>query len=282
MKKSKLILSLAMMCLSIAVLCFGVLAATSVSYSISGSISYDITDVFANINTKVFKVAGQTTSTNMQTNVDALATTALSSIDSTSTTSDSTVTYIDTKQSIEVYNTESEETTTRSFDITLDSTYMTYYIVINIENLADKAVNALLTDSTTYTNLNTATKLTQSGIAKGDTKNLVVAFSIADSTTSTTVTMSYSVAVSYTSFSTITFTIGGTEYTCPEGITFEQFIEGGYLSGWSFVEGHYYITNGYSSGYLYLEDGSTEVKKSDVMLSGTNYKWNGHTGGGSK
>ena len=198
MKKTKLLLSLAMMCLSIAVLCFGVLAATSVTYSISGTISYEVSDVFAKINTKVFKVAGQTTTTNMQTNVDALATTALSSISGAKTTSSSSLTYVDTNQSIGVYDTTSSNEASRSFDIDIDNEYMTYYIVINIENQASKVINAQLTDETVYTNLNTANILIQNGIAKGDTKNLVVAFSLSDKTVSISgVEVSYSVEVGY-------------------------------------------------------------------------------------
>lgn len=54
MKKSKLILSLAMMCLSIAVLCFGVLAAQSVNYTISGTISYEVNDAFVEMKTSVW------------------------------------------------------------------------------------------------------------------------------------------------------------------------------------------------------------------------------------
>ena len=198
MKKSKLLLSLAMICLSIAVLCFGVLAATSVTYTISGTISYDVTDVFAYINTKVFKVAGQTSSADMKTNVNALATTDYTKIGGSATTSSSSLTYIDTNQSIAVYDTTSDETASRSFNISIDNEYMTYYIVINIQNLASKAINAQLTDTTTYTNLSTATKLVQNGIAKDDTKNLIVAFSITDKTISISgINMSYTVEVGY-------------------------------------------------------------------------------------
>ena len=55
MKKLKLLMSLATMCLAIAVLCFGVFSATQVSYTIGGSISYEVTDAFVKVNTKVYK-----------------------------------------------------------------------------------------------------------------------------------------------------------------------------------------------------------------------------------
>ena len=194
MKKTKLLLSLSLMCLSIAVLCFGVFSALSVSYSISGTINYEITDVFAKINTKVFKVAGVQDSSTMQTNVDTLATTKLDDIAGT--------TYIDSGIEIAEYDSEStsDDGTRQNVKITLDSTYMTYYVVINVANQASEAINAQLTDNTTYTNLNTANKLIQNGIAKDETKNLVVAFSVADKTTNVSVAIDYSVEVSYTKY----------------------------------------------------------------------------------
>ena len=55
MKKFKLLMSLATMCLAIAVLCFGVFSATQVNYNIGGTISYEVTDAFVKVNTKVYK-----------------------------------------------------------------------------------------------------------------------------------------------------------------------------------------------------------------------------------
>ena len=55
MKKLKLLMSLATMCLAIAVLCFGVFSATQVNYNIGGTISYEVTDAFVKVNTKVYK-----------------------------------------------------------------------------------------------------------------------------------------------------------------------------------------------------------------------------------
>ena len=53
-RKSKIFLSLASLCLSLMVLCFGVYSAVQVSYSISGSISYEVSGAYANITTKVY------------------------------------------------------------------------------------------------------------------------------------------------------------------------------------------------------------------------------------
>ena len=194
MKKLKLFLSICTLCLCFAVLCIGIYAAQTVTYTISGTISYTVSDVFATISAKVFKVSGQQSADTMQTNVDTLATTAFSNID--------TNTYIeDTTNTIEEYDTTSSNTASRTVAITIDNTYMTYYIVINIANLADRAISAKLTDSTTYTNLNNANKLIQNGIAKGETKNLVVAFSIADEKIGIdSLTINYGVEIGYTEY----------------------------------------------------------------------------------
>ena len=199
MKKLKLFASLATMCLCIAVLCMGIYAAQTVTYTIGGTISYTVEDVFAKINTKVYKVSGQQTTSTMKTNVDTLATTAFSNID--------TNTYIeDTTNAIEEYDTTSSNTASQTVAITIDNTYMTYYIVINISNLADRAINAQLTDSTNYTNLKKASKLVQNGIAKGETKNLVVAFSLADKKVEIdSLSINYSIEVGYNEYSESTF-----------------------------------------------------------------------------
>lgn len=49
MKKFKLFASIASMCMALAVLCFGVYSAQNVTYTIGGSISYEVTDVFVEI-----------------------------------------------------------------------------------------------------------------------------------------------------------------------------------------------------------------------------------------
>ena len=53
-KRLKLLTSLSTFCLAIAVLCFGVFAAIKVTYTISGSISYDVNDAYVKINTTVY------------------------------------------------------------------------------------------------------------------------------------------------------------------------------------------------------------------------------------
>ncbi len=202
MKKTKLFLSICTLCLCFAVLCMGVYAAQSVSYTISGTISYTVEDVFATISAKVFKVSGQQDTDAMQTNVATLSTKTFDQIKAITTP-----TYTeDTSNTIEDFDTTSAVSASRTVAITMDNTYMTYYIVINISNSANVAINAKLTDGTTYTNLNTANKLIQNNIAKGETKNLIVAFSLADKTVGiSSLAINYSIEVGYTEYSEPTF-----------------------------------------------------------------------------
>ena len=54
MRKFKLFATISTICLALAVFCFGVFSATQVTYTIGGSISYEVTDVFANVKTRVY------------------------------------------------------------------------------------------------------------------------------------------------------------------------------------------------------------------------------------
>ena len=65
-KRIKLFTSLASLCLSLAVLCFGVYAAISVTYKVGGTVSYTLQDVFVEVQTKVYR-STLTTQTNAET-----------------------------------------------------------------------------------------------------------------------------------------------------------------------------------------------------------------------
>ena len=54
MKKTKLFLSIASLCISLAVLCFGVFAATKAEYSISGKMTYEVVDAYIEVDTTVY------------------------------------------------------------------------------------------------------------------------------------------------------------------------------------------------------------------------------------
>ena len=61
MKITKLILSIASVCFSIAIMLFGVMAATQVTYSVTGRVSYTVTEAYIEITTKVFKYGDYST-----------------------------------------------------------------------------------------------------------------------------------------------------------------------------------------------------------------------------
>lgn len=59
MKLTKLFLSIASVCFSIAIMIFGVMAATQVTYTVTGRVSYDVSDTYVLITTKVYKFGGE-------------------------------------------------------------------------------------------------------------------------------------------------------------------------------------------------------------------------------
>ena len=231
MKKTKLLLSLAMMCLSIAVLCFGVLAATSVTYSISGTISYEVKDVFVKINTSVYAIAEQQDKATVITTVKAME-----SVSQASSLTINSKTYTRTQEMVE-YDSSNATTdpathtaqTSESEGVKIvyggDKGYYTYYIVINIQNLSSsKAVDAIITDNTTA-ELNSikTTNLYQNNIASTQAKNIVIAYSIKDKTSSIdSADINYSLKVSYED----------TDYTDPITVTSDT------------TNNYYYVTLG--------------------------------------
>ena len=197
MKKVKLMLSLSLMCLSIAVLCFGVLAAQSVSYSISGTISYDVQDVFVEITTKVYKVQDQQIVSTMKTNASSLESKSFSEID--------TSTYVLSQELTTFNSTTSETGTSDTIRITYGkdtegtTAYYTYYIVINIKNLtSSKNITAYVRESSTTNSSNTYTNKYVDDVSSTGTKNIVIACSLKDKKESVTgESVSYTVYVGY-------------------------------------------------------------------------------------
>ena len=215
MKKLKLLLSMSMLCLSFAVLCFGVLAATSVKHTIGGTISYEVTDVMVEIETKVFRSSTKTIIDDeaLETNAKALEGKTFSEIGSTYTlVKDSTTTGESGK--IPVFVTEAEFTTEQATK-TVDGIEIEYndgyqwYIVINIRSLTPsksayaKVGSSVLGDDNSYV-YNTSY---QNDIIKpesGDNigKNIVLAYGLKDQTVGISdVIFNYSISVVYGTYS---------------------------------------------------------------------------------
>ncbi len=153
-RKSKLFFSLVSLCFSFAVLCFGVYSAMSVSYTIGGSVSYVINDVFADIETTVYLSTRDLPESrdNISTDVNSLYNNLKSgSIDQQlATLGMSKGSYIDTKST---YNEGdlSKETLTLKADNDIQINYgayqenssaYAYYIVIKVTNQAQSAIGA--------------------------------------------------------------------------------------------------------------------------------------------
>ena len=178
MKKGKLLLSLAMMCLSIAVLCFGVFSAISVSYTISGTISYTVSDAFVIVNTKVYS------GTNQYTTDEELSTLATDLATGTQTLNASGFTQ-DTSFSIPEYNsTNSESFEKTNVALTLSSTNKSYLVEMTVQNLSP-SVNVWAKATWTLgdtANIAQGNNSSQSTIAKDSPKCIYFIVSLKDMT----------------------------------------------------------------------------------------------------
>lgn len=156
-KKFKLFFSLSALCFSLAVLCFGVYSAMSVSYSISGSVSYEVTDAFVDITTTVYG------SNAIATSDEELLSLANEFVNAIPTTigENKIVTHFTNYDDVFDFNSLTDTldenngyTPEASLDMTFGSEQNTYsyFVVVNIKNLADNVVYtniASMTDNLT-------------------------------------------------------------------------------------------------------------------------------------
>lgn len=205
MKKLKLFATIASLCLAIAVLCVGVFSAINVTYTIGGSISYEVQDVFVKITTNVYKVEGSEpkSQSEMKEDIAVLKTKALSGIDTTK--------YIPSQTNLGVYDSSKEisssnKNSAEGIDIVYgkDSTgklYYTYYVVINIENLSSRTdVCAYIEDKTTaeVNSITTTNTYINNISSTNETKNIVIGYSLKDKTQSIdSVAFNYSLTASF-------------------------------------------------------------------------------------
>ena len=306
MKKLKLSLSLCMMCLCIAVLCMGILALNSVEYNITGSMTYNATSDLALVNTRVYKIADQKTTTELETTATTLSTMTFEAIESSTDLNFILSQKLDTKATLSNGAT-SDEISAGSINIGFGATdssvwYYTYYIVINITNLSSSgSLSATLTDNTTYTNVNNYILSSQTGISKGDTKNIVIALSLSDTTVeSVNIDITYSLSIEFKNVGTFSITLSdSSDYDVTVefqlGLTWQEFYDlGPFMSGSSYKSlgnGHYLSfegANGYGNDcvsiYLngitlkcvYYDSSKTQmVPKTDVIQSQVYYRGGG-------
>lgn len=197
MKKFKLLASIASMCLAIAVLCFGVFAATTVTYQISGTISYDVSDVFVSVKTTVYSYANNLSQEDLQAYASAIAAKGAADATQENVTVDTgktaTFTYVEGKTGSYAYGgtpsgiiggTENALTTsTDGLKLTYSNTAgYSYFIVINVTNLASKALNVTSSGESWGASVNSVHYVSASatGVRQNASTNLVIAMSIID------------------------------------------------------------------------------------------------------
>ena len=189
-RKSKLFFSLVSLCFSIAVLCFGVYSALSVSYSISGSVSYEINDVFVELDLSVYR-ALSTTPVNSATHKQNVST-IKDAGDNISETDFGKLSYTDHESTYEgeVVKPGNEDGIFEAYSPNLALTYgsptndnqgYAFYIVIDIHNLGSEIINAQITAPTSLEN----TILRDSGnveITADGTERIVLGLALDDVT----------------------------------------------------------------------------------------------------
>ncbi len=207
-KKSKLFLSMASMVLTVALFCFGVYAALGVSYTISGSVVYQVKDVFVNIQTSLYmsKDTSLTDQSTLDDNVELFETNPDNAQTTTNTQklaySDGLKTY-DIGTGLILEPTE-DDLTSENIPINYGSYEIqneglenesakgyAYYIVVSITNYGTESVSVTLTNNIDPQATNSLTKLSGNTTIAGrtadktyTTKHIVIGMALNDATKS--------------------------------------------------------------------------------------------------
>lgn len=190
MKKFKLLASIASMCLAIAVLCFGVFAASSVTYTISGTISYTVSDVFVNLTTTVYSYDQKMTTEEMNTLAGSItdATAANQTVATKTLTyvTDKTGTYTNGGAVTGIIATDGDNIKIDSANLALSysnvgTKQLTYFIVTKIDNLANRELKVTCGTMAAVANSNLGSKTIES-VAANASGVVVYAMSVNDLT----------------------------------------------------------------------------------------------------
>ncbi len=159
-KRSRLFLSITALMFCLGIMCFGVYAATSVSYTLSGHITYDVSDVFVDIETRHY-LSTQTDLTTAKGEVASVMSDIATSLES-GTTSIAGVTELasdyDEQSTLNSVGGENLPLTGSELDITYGAYSNTlgqekayvHYIAILVTNYAEEEINAILDLDTLY------------------------------------------------------------------------------------------------------------------------------------
>ena len=186
-KKLKLLVSLSTFCIAIAVLCFGVFAAIKVTYTVSGTISYDVNDAWVEVNTKVYYSPEFTTGPDMLDKVYELGDADFND--------NASFEGLTPETTLPAYSSQIEDSYHYDeLDLKLGEGKKTFYIVINVKNLSsDVNVWAVVNDElTTPENIlqrnNGIQQYIQDTDANSDNKNIVIGLSVENPAQPVTVT----------------------------------------------------------------------------------------------
>ncbi len=182
MKKLKLFATISTLCLALMVLCFGVFSATNITYTIGGSISYEVNDVFATVETDVY-TSSFNNATNLKTEAEKFLT---SDTVENATQTEYKYDFTTTGAESESYSntTKMDGNTEGGIKIAYNTTNQrTYFVVISIINNGDNIISASVTGTlgenanTTFVKTNPITSL-----SKSNKQKIVLAFMLDDIT----------------------------------------------------------------------------------------------------
>ena len=207
-KKSKLFLSMASMVLTVALFCFGVYAALGVSYTISGSVVYQVKDVFVNIQTSLY-MSKDTSLTDQSTLDDNVALFETNPENAQTTTNTQKLAYSDGLKTYDIdtgliLEPTEDELTSENIPINYGSYEIqneglenesakgyAYYIVVSITNYGTESVSVTLTNNINNQQTNSLTKLSENTTIAGrtadkayTTEHIVIGMALNDATKS--------------------------------------------------------------------------------------------------
>ena len=179
-KKFKLFTTLFSFCFTLAVLCVGVYAATSVDYTVNGTVSYEVEDAFVEVTTTLYSDAQQYDLADLAYKVEDIAKGNVQNLTLVQTS--------DTYSSTETEGNSFTPTNELKFS-TQSGGALTYFYVVNIKNLGDNNVWAVVDDNVTLpNNVINYEHAVELNIAKTDDqgKNIVLSITIEDTKTAIT------------------------------------------------------------------------------------------------
>lgn len=194
-KKSRLILSIVCICFAVAILGFGVYAATSVTYTISGTITYQATGVFATVDTSVYvsKLTKPSSQSELESNLAVFETI---SSDYETSTNTKKLDYLHTfttigKNTDDVINEQTEPISINygSYKVSGQGASQTaygfaYYIVANVKNYGQEQIGIAVTNNIDPNLINSVVAVSESnnldgkGTEEYTQLNIVVALSL--------------------------------------------------------------------------------------------------------